>query len=1147
MNFWGLIRRNFVFYRKLQLSVLIAAAIGTMVIVGALVVGDSVRFTLQQMTAWRLGKTEWAMATGERFCREDLAAELAADIKTPVAPVLQLRGIVITGGGKRRINEAQILGVDERFGRGAPTGSPAETLFANLGPEEAVINEKLAQSLEIGPGDEILVRLEKPNFLGDMAFTPEQEFSIILRAQVKAIAGAEQLGAFSLKNSQIVPYNLFLSLTSLATAIERKNRANLFLVEGSPGQSITAGRLNQALAKRWTIEDAGFTLRERRDFDDLELRSDRLFIDSEDANAALGVDPGAQGVFAYFVNGISFQGKSTPYSIVASAPLALEKSDRLSDDEIVINEWLAADLHLKVGDSLLLKYYTIGPLRSLKEKSARFRVRAVIPIRGAAADPDLMPYFPGLAEVENCRDWDPGIPIELQKIRPRDELYWKLYRGTPKAFVTLGAAQKMWGNTFGDYTAIRYPGGLADERAERLQSLTSVLAKRLTPKSLGFEFQSVRRKGIRAVSGAVDFGQLFLGLSFFLILGAMILTGLLFVFHIENRAAETGTLKVLGYTSADIRRIWLTEGLILAVIGGVLGTFLGIGYNRLILWALNTVWSSALGMVTSGGGGVTYQISLRPLTIFIGAILGMLTAYLAIWTVVRAQTKNSPIMGLQGLNSKGSKYFQGHNPRLPFLLGALLLAGALLLSIFGIGANGETATGIFFGSGFFLLSGGILIANSFIRIRGARSGLKGNQFPQDFQGSGIRSFSIREIAILNSARRGGRSLAVIGLLAVSVFLIIAIAANRRDLVSTAERNDSGTGGFGLIGSTSIPVTQDLNSPDGRRFFGLDAAPPAGADLKLTFVQLRVLEGDDASCLNLNRAQSPQVLGVNPAKFAKRRSFTFAKLIAGKELENPWLILNQEFGEDTIPAVADYTTIVWGLGKSLGDSLIYTDEAGRRLKLKLVGGLANSIFQGKLIISEAALRRHFPSVNGSRLFLLDTASGSKGDTRVGVRAASLARLSTFLSEAMTDFGLEITPAVTRLLEYEAVENTYLSIFLILGGLSIILGGAGLGIVLLRNASERRGELALLRAVGFSNRIILRLFLVEHGWLLGMGLVIGLGSGLVAVIPSLSTPGTQFPYISLVLIILGIILSGIGWIYLAAKLATRGEPMDGLREE
>ena len=60
---------------------------------------------------------------------------------------------------------------------------------------------------------------------------------------------------------------------------------------------------------------------------------------------------------------------------------------------------------------------------------------------GMAADPSLMPAFPGLADTENCRDWEPGIPIEVDRIRDIDEEYWDEHRGTPKAFVELGTGQ----------------------------------------------------------------------------------------------------------------------------------------------------------------------------------------------------------------------------------------------------------------------------------------------------------------------------------------------------------------------------------------------------------------------------------------------------------------------------------------------------------------------------------------------------------------------------------------------------------------------------------------------------------------------------------------------------------------------------------
>jgi hypothetical protein len=51
----------------------------------------------------------------------------------------------------------------------------------------------------------------------------------------------------------------------------------------------------------------------------------------------------------------------------------------------------------------------------------------------------------------------------------------------------------------------------------------------------------------------------------------------------------------------------------------------------------------------------------------------------------------------------------------------------------------------------------------------------------------------------------------------------------------------------------------------------------------------------------------------------------------------------------------------------------------------------------------------------------------------------------LSRALQDAGLELTPASQRLNEYNAVQNTYLATFQILGGLGLLLGSAGLGVV------------------------------------------------------------------------------------------------------
>ena len=94
---------------------------------------------------------------------------------------------------------------------------------------------------------------------------------------------------------------------------------------------------------------------------------------------------------------------------------------------------------------------------------------------------------------------------------------------------------------------------------------------------------------------SVDFSELFLGLSFFIIVAAMILTGLLFVLSIEQRSQQTGLYLALGFTGKMIRRLVFYESGLLAIISVVIGSILGILYNQLVLLALKTIWRGAVG------------------------------------------------------------------------------------------------------------------------------------------------------------------------------------------------------------------------------------------------------------------------------------------------------------------------------------------------------------------------------------------------------------------------------------------------------------------------------------------------------------------------------------------------------------------------
>jgi putative ABC transport system permease protein len=1069
----------------------------TAILVGALIIGDSVRHSLQKIVFDRLGNIEFALSSGDRLFRAQLADDLAESLDTVVAPLLQTRGIAIAEGGLRRVNDIQVIGVDARFGE----MGGANEFFGQIGSDEAIINLALASRLGIKEKDEILIRMKKRDILPkDAPLSLDSDSSIARRFSVKAIASDSALGKFNLRADQLTPNSVFVSLPFLSRELGFEDRANVLLVSNGTEAPLGVQSLTDALKKAWTSSDVGLEWVDnpRRNF--VELRSDRIFIDPPVVEISLNISKKAQPILTYFVNELRRGDRAAPYSFVSAPGSDLIPSD-MKDDEILINVWLAEDLNAKVGDHIQMSYYVLGLRRELHEKNSDFRIRSIVPLEGIFADRDLLPAFPGLSGEENCRDWNPGIPIDLDKIRDKDEDYWDDFRGTPKAFVTLKAAQNMWSNRFGNLTAIRFPDLKKDQ-------IESALQKEMDPASLGFTFQDVKKEGLRASSQAVNFSQLFLGLSFFIVVAALLLTGLLFVFNTENRSAENGLLLAVGFSRKDVKRVVLQEGAVLVAIGSLAGGMLGVLYNGLILSALKTVWRGVIG--TSA-----LHIHIRLTSLLIGVSIGVIVAFFTLWLATRRQIKQ-PIAALQrGLVHIDT--IDKNKPCKSMIIGVTCMVTVLIILIVADFGRGDSGFVFFFLAGSLFLVGGIAFL-TFVLYNLSKNTDK-------------TRLSYFKIGLRNNARNRTRSLTLIGILACGLFIVFTVGSNRLSALKGADRRDSGTGGFALFAQSSIPVLYDLNTQKGKQFYGLDTAESRD----VSFVPFRVREGDDASCLNLNRVSNPQLLGVVPEELANRNAFTFAVMTDEVDPENPWLVLENDLEKGMIPAVADLSVIVWGLGKAVGDTLSYIDEKGETFQLKLVGGLANSVFQGNIIISENTLIQKYPSISGYRLFLVDSPS------------QRMEEVSRHLSWALQDLGLDLAPASTRLASFNTVQNTYLSIFLILGSFGLLLGSVGLGIVVWRNVNERRGELALLRAVGFTKKSVHVILLSEHLALLVTGILFGILAALLATLHSLLTPGTEIPYPTILIILIVVGLNGGIWTYSAVTLATREDLIPALRKE
>jgi ABC-type lipoprotein release transport system permease subunit len=1074
--------KSFVHYLGYNLTVAVGVAVSTAVLTGALIIGDSVRHSLEKSAFYRLGNTSFALTAGDRYFTTGLADKLQHDIKIPCIPLLLTEGVAASEGGNNRINNVRIIGVDDRFNQ----LSDNHFNYVNLDEDEVYISDNLASGLNLKENDMFMLRIRKTSLIPlNAPFVSDEETSISLRVRVGKITGADQLGHFNLKNSQTAPFNVFINLDFLnrLMKIEGKSNAILFSSTGAIGVK----EIIESVKNNWDLEDASLKARYISKTNELEVFSDRVFIESPIANAFINNLTDKRLIITYFINSFRKAEKETPYSFVSTLDEKI-----LKEDEIIVNKWLAEDLSLQAGDTVGLKYFAVGPLRQLDEKSAFFIVKEILPVSGTYQDPTLMPSIPGLADAGSCRDWKAGIPIDLSRIRDKDEEYWNKWKGTPKAFINIKTAQNLWQNRFGDYTAIRFPASTTD-----IKKIKEVFRNNLDPANLGFNVRNVKEEALYAARNGVNFSQLFIGLSFFVLLSAVLLTSLLFLLNMTKRSTQAGTLSALGYSARLIRKLFLLEGILVALLGSLAGLILAVIYNKVILILLNSLWYDIVR--TS-----SLEMEINPGTLLTGFIISMAIAILTI--IISLRRLKGQVIEIQKEIQEKEKKWTG--PLITII--AVMTALASLAIIFIQFIKIELNTGMFFMAGSLLLISLILMSERVLKYYENR----------------FFSFStISHLTLKNITRNRKRSYVIIILFALGTFIIVATGSNRKDITAAANENSSGTGGYRFFAESTVPVLHDLNNVAVRREYGLEG--------DYSFVQFSKSDGDDASCLNLNRITNPVILGTDPAQLRGR--FTFLASSSYLDDEDPWSSLNKDPGGGMVPAIADQTVIQWGLGLKVGDTLLYNNASGDTLKLKLIGGLAPSVFQGYVIISEQYFLKNFPASSGSSVFLVESKTGPD----------SLAQED--LSRAMRDWGWQMSPTTDRLAEFYSVENTYLAIFLMLGVLSLVIGTFGLGILIARSIMERKREIGLLLALGYRQNTIYQIIFTEYMILLMSGITIGFFPAVISTLPSLLSLNTDVSFANLLFIILFLVINSIIWIGLFTRINIRKDVVLELKAE
>jgi len=1113
-----LLGETLAYHGRANLAVALGALVAAAVLTGALLVGDSLRGSLRDRADRQLDGTEYALTSG-RFFRDELAASFPGNVR----PAILLQGTV--RAGDRRAGHVTVIGVDDRFGLGdlTPTGSAS------------TVSDALARALNLAQGSQIEVSVQKASAIPRSSALAKRDAASATKTFSLAVAhilpANHPAGEFTLSPGPATVLNLIVPLRNLQKEIDQPGRVNTLLSGPQPLQP-----LQEALEHELTLDDWDLKVHvppTRHAYISIESR--RLILEAAAVDAArkaadeLGLR--AAPTFVYLANGIAAIGAEIPYSVVAGIdpndPSPLNPAGQsFADDEIILVDWKESPLNVKPGDAVTLTYFKPEVEGRIEEAKHTFRLKAIIPLEGAAADPDLVPEFPGITDKLEISKWDPPFPYVNTRIKPRDERYWRDHRTTPKAYVTLAAARSLWGSRFGDTTSVRLLPKDGDAGAALPRVRDSVL-KNLDAMRGGFQFDAVRERLHAAGRGSTDFGMLFLAFSFFLIAAALMLVGLLFRLNLERRAREVGLLRAAGYPLWTVRRMLLLEGLIVAAIGSAVGLVAAIGFAAGMLALLAWLWPTP-------GVGSFLSLHLSTTSLIVGFLASVVMSELAVWWAVRGLSRIEPSRLLKGVSTD-----EGTIPapsRWAPRVAVVALLGAIACIVMApFLPPGEPQAGTFFGAGTLLLVAGLAVVWMWLK-RPRRATVR----------------SLNPLAVRNATRNPTRSLLTAGLLASAAFLLVAVESFRREPDRDFRKKDGGSGGFPLLAEADSPVFQELTGEatltdieraiqkryqDARK---ADAEREAKIEevrrifQSTTVYPFRVRAGDDASCLNLYQATRPRVLGV-PELLIDRGGFRFSSTEAKtrEEKDNPWLLLRQT--GDAVPAFVEENTAIWQLKKGLGDTIEVPDEEGRPVTMRIVGLLKDSVFQSEVVIGDAAFRRLFPRTEGFSYFLIDVHPST--DPAV---------VEQVFEENLGAYGIEVTPTADRVASFLAVQNTYLTTFQLLGGFGLLLGVLGLSVVLLRNVWERRSELALLRAMGYRVATLNRLVFIENALLLLLGLGAGVIAALIAVAPHVASGGSV-PWGRLALLLGAVLAVGLIAAGAAVAASVRTPIVQGLRRE
>jgi ABC-type antimicrobial peptide transport system permease subunit len=1205
MTLWRLALRNLVYHWRGNLAVFVGVVVGTAVLTGALLVGDSLRGSLRRLTLERLGWVDQALV-GPHFFRARVATGLPAE--RAEAAILLRATADRRRAGEGSVGRINLVGVAHRFDdRNAESG------------DGVVLSAALATALDLRPGDKVSFRVQKADDVPRESLLGRRDeanaFKKLTFVVTAVLPEDDPAGRFNLQPTPEPPRNAFVSLAALQDALDQPGRANALLIGGP-----RAG-LAEAFRAALDIEDWGLRLTGPDDrvqalFERHDTDQDNILEASEWWK---GRYHGRQltKIPSTFASGILGKMTGDP---LPRAPLSRERVETyfrsrypylsLESRQLIL-EPAIADAALEAADEAGLRAaQTLVYLCKLEAKG-KPHIAGIVAALDPTLDAPLGPFLPdgkkALADDEIALlDWtiEPTLlPLKTgEKVtltyKPPEHRPGKLpdktadfrFAGTAKLAgavddpnltppfpgITDAELPSQWKLPFEDKKDPEWSTNIVrqeygdpifwgEQRTTPKAYITLQAGKAMWSSRFG-DLTSIRlapRNGSDLGAAAQHFREA-LRKRLDPEAGGLVL---LPVKDDALKASAGGTDFAglfLGFSFFLIAAALLLVGLLFRLNldrrAPEVGLLMAAGYRKR---TVRRLLEMEAGLLTCLGAAVG-----------IGAALGYTTVLVRwlgyVWPGGTLRSFLRPAFGWV-------------SPAIGFEASALASMLAIMLAVRGLlrlpprallagqtsdgedtpsGGRPRWAWGI---AGFGAVGAlALLVAGPFVKDHEAKAGtffgagallltaalatlsawMRGSQH-RTVEGG---PFAVERLGIRNAARHPVRSLLTAGLLASAAFLLVAVEAFRRSADTALAGDHSPSGGFSLIAESDLPVLQDLGSDAGR----------AEARSKLVDFHLQVLGAR-------RRAEAERLADDDLALLA-RTAIIPLRVRAGDDASCLNLYQPRRprvFGVPADLIKRDGFTFADAPSGNAWQVLNRSDEPfaaigeqntvvwmlksgrGKTLEVPDEKGIERKL-RVEALLHDSVFQSGLLISEENFLKLYPNHAGYNFFL-VAPPPGKDAQVEKALQAALADRGLEVTPTTARLQAYLEVENTYLSTFQALGGLGLLLGSLGLAVVLLRGVWERRTELALLRALGYRRGTLGRLVLAENGFLLLFGLAAGALSALLAVAPHLLGGAASIPWTNLAALLGLVLVVGLLAGALAVAATLRAPLIPALRRE